>query len=77
MIGPLLGGIGEATGEFGEILTNAFDAVAGLFLTPGTTEGTYTLTLLGSVFAIVIGATVITFAIRLIVRLVRSIRVSA
>lgn len=77
MISALLGGIGTATSDFGVILTNAFEAVTGLFVTPGATDGVYDLTLFGSIFAIVIAATVITFAIRLLVRLVRSIRVSA
>lgn len=76
MIGPLLGGIGTATEEFGEVLTNAFNAVANLFVVEST-AGQYELTLLGNIFAIVIGATVITFALRLVVRLIRSIRVSA
>lgn len=77
MIGPLLGGIGTATEEFGEVLTNAFNAVGNLFVVESSTAGQYELTLLGNIFAIVIGATVITFALRLVVRLIRSIRVSA
>lgn len=72
MISAFLGGIADAAAGFGEILTSAFTAVEGLFL---TAEGN--LTVLGTVLAIAVGATVVTFGIRLILRLINRIKVNS
>lgn len=76
MIEAILGGVGTAAGEFGEILTNAFNAVQSLFVTTGT-DGATSLTLIGTVLVIAIAATVVTFGLRLVLRLINRIRVSA
>lgn len=74
MIQAILGGVADAAAEFGTILTAAFDAVSGMFVS--VSGETYTLTLLGTVLVIAIGATVVTFGIRLILRLISRIRVN-
>lgn len=76
MISVILQGVAEAAAGFGEILTAAFTAVSGMFVVTGT-EGAMSLTLLGSVLVIAIGATVVTFGIRLILKLLNRIRVNA
>ena len=76
MIQAILGGVAEAALQFGTILTNAFEAVSGMFVTTGA-EGAMSLTLLGTVLVIAIGATVVTFGIRLVLRLINRIRVAA
>lgn len=74
MIQAILGGVADAAGSFGEILTSAFNAVSGMFVT--VSGETYTLTLLGTVLVIAIGATVVTFGIRLILRLISRVKVN-
>lgn len=75
MINAILNGIAEAATGFGDILTNSFEAVSGLFV--NMSGDTPTLTVLGTVLVIAIAATVVTFGIRLLLRLLRGIRVSA
>jgi hypothetical protein len=75
MIEAILGGVGTAAGQFGEILTNAFNAVQALFVTSGTSG--MELTLMGSILVIAIAATVVTFGLRLILKLINRVRVSA
>lgn len=73
MVTSILGGVAEAALQFGEILTNAFEAVSGMFV---TVDGDTTkLTFLGTVLVIAIGATVVTFGIRLLLRLINRIKV--
>lgn len=74
MIQAILGGVADAAAEFGEILTSAFEAVSGMFVT--VSGETYTLTLLGTVLVIAVGATVVTFGIRLILRLISRVKVN-
>lgn len=74
MIQAILGGVADAAAEFGTILTSAFEAVSGMFVS--VSGETYTLTLLGTVLVIAVGATVVTFGIRLILRLISRIRVN-
>lgn len=75
MINAILGGVAEAATQFGAILTNAFEAVSGLFVNVSGEQ--VTLTVLGTVLVIAIAATVVTFGIRLLLRLLRGIKVSA
>lgn len=74
MISVILGGVADAAEGFGAILTAAFSAVSGMFVTTGDSVQ---LTLLGTVLVIAIGATVVTFGIRLILRLLNRIKVAA
>ncbi len=75
MIDAILGGVADAAAQFGTILTNAFESVSGLFVNMSGEQPT--LTMLGTVLVIAIGATVVTFGIRLLLRLLRGIKVSA
>lgn len=74
MIEAFLAGIGEVVSNFGNILTGAFEAVSGFFVVPGATEGTYNLTLLGSVTAIALGVSVLTFIISLVMKIIRGVK---
>lgn len=76
MIEAILSGVAEAAEGFGSILTAAFNAVSGMFVTTSA-EGAMSLTLLGTVLVIAIGATVVTFGIRLILRLLNKVKVNA
>lgn len=73
MVTAILGGVAEAALQFGEILTNAFEAVSGMFV--AVDGDTTKLTFLGTVLVIAIGATVVTFGIRLLLRLINRIKV--
>lgn len=75
MLQAIMDGIASVTAGFGEILGNAFESVASLFVVTGE-GGAFSLTLVGTVLVIAIGATVITFGIRLVMRLLNRIRVS-
>lgn len=75
MIQAILGGVADSAQQFGTILTNAFEATSGMFVVAGE-SGTYDLTLLGSVLVIAVAATVVTFGIRLVLRLINRIRVA-
>ena len=74
MIETYLEGIGQVVTNFGGILSGAFQAVSGLFVVPGTTEGTFELTLLGSVTAIALGVSVLTFIISLVMKIIRGVK---
>lgn len=75
MLKAIMDGIRDVAASFGEILTSAFESVANLFVVSGE-GGTYTLTLVGTVLVIAIGATVITFGIRLVMRLLNRVKIS-
>lgn len=62
-------GIANSAALFGAVLANAFTALASVFITNNE------LTLLGTVLVIAIGATVVSFAIKLILRLIQKIKV--
>lgn len=62
-------GIANSAELFGAVLTNAFTALASVFITNNE------LTLLGTILVIAIGATVVTFAIKLILKLLQKIKV--
>lgn len=62
-------GIANSAELFGAVLTNAFTALASVFITNNE------LTLLGTVLVIAIGATVVSFALKLILKLIQKIKV--
>lgn len=69
MISSIFGAVGEAITAFSTAVGSSISAVTSMFIT--NSEGTYTLTMLGTLLLIAVGAGLVFWAFRLIKGLVR------